>query len=70
MKQTSATLFFGLLLALSGSALADEVQVAVAANFMVPMKTIAADFEKDTGHKTVLAFGTVGKFYAQIHNGA
>jgi len=70
MKSTSAKLLFGLLLALAEPVLADKVQVAVAANFMTPMKAIAADFEKDTGHKTVLAFGTVGKFYAQIHNGA
>ena len=49
---------------------ADEVQVAVAANFTAPMKQIAAEFEKDTGHKAVLAFGATGKFYAQISNGA
>jgi molybdate transport system substrate-binding protein len=61
-----------LLLALSFSlpACADEVQVAVAANFTAPMKQIAADFEKDTGHKAVAAFGATGKFYAQIKNGA
>ena len=52
------------------SALADEVQVAVAANFTAPMKLIAADFEKTTGHKAVLLFGSTGKFYAQITNGA
>lgn len=51
-------------------ALADEVQVAVAANFTAPMQKIAADFEKDTGHKAVLAFGATGKFYSQIKNGA
>jgi len=49
---------------------ADEVQVAVAANFTPPMQKIAAEFEKDTGHKAVLAFGATGKFYAQIVNGA
>ena len=49
---------------------ADEVQVAVAANFTAPMKLIAADFEKQTGHKVTLAFGSTGKFYAQITNGA
>jgi molybdate transport system substrate-binding protein len=53
-----------------GTAIADEVQVAVAANFTAPMQKIAADFEKDTGHKTSLAFGSTGKFYAQIKNGA
>ena len=49
---------------------AAEVQVAVAANFTAPMQKIAADFEKDTGHKAVLTFGATGKFYAQISNGA
>jgi len=52
------------------SALADEVQVAVAANFTAPMKLIAEEFEKDTGHKAVLTFGATGKFFAQITNGA
>jgi len=54
----------------SATALAEEIQVAVAANFTAPMKLIAADFEKDTGHKAVLTFGATGKFYAQISNGA
>ncbi len=52
------------------SAHADEVQVAVAANFTAPMQLIAPAFEKATGHKAVLAFGATGKFYAQIKNGA
>lgn len=59
-----------LLLALGASAHADEVSVAVAANFTAPMQKIAALFEKDTGHKAVLSFGATGKFYAQINNGA
>jgi molybdate transport system substrate-binding protein len=62
------TLLCTLLLAVAAHA--DEVQVAVAANFTAPMKQIAAEFEKDTGHKAVLAFGATGKFYAQISNGA
>jgi len=49
---------------------ADEVQVAVAANFTGPMQVIAPLFERDTGHKAVLSFGATGKFYAQIVNGA
>ena len=54
----------------SGMSAAAEVQVAVAANFSAPMQKIAAEFEKDTGHKVQLAFGATGKFYAQIKNGA
>ncbi|MHC6226106.1 molybdate ABC transporter substrate-binding protein [Pseudomonas sp. X10] len=53
-----------------GSAWADEVQVAVAANFTAPIQAIAKDFEQDTGHKLVAAFGATGQFYAQIKNGA
>lgn len=53
-----------------GTAHADEVQVAVAANFAGPMEKIAAEFERDTGHKAIVASGATGKFYAQISNGA
>ncbi len=49
---------------------AAEVQVAVAANFSAPMQRIAADFEQATGHQAKLAFGSTGKFYAQIRHGA
>ena len=49
---------------------AEEVTVAVAANFTAPMQKIAQAFEQDTGHKAKLVFGSTGKFYAQIKNGA
>ena len=52
------------------SAHAGEVSVAVAANFTAPMQKIARLFEQDTGHKATLAFGSTGRFYAQIKNGA
>ena len=52
------------------SAHADEVQVAVAANFSAAAQKIAAQFEKDTGHTVKLSFGATGKFYAQIEAGA
>lgn len=63
-------LLFALTAAFIATAQADEVQVAVAANFTAPMQQIAAQFEKDTGHKAALSFGGTGKFYAQIVNGA
>lgn len=53
-----------------GAVQAAEVKVAVAANFTAPMQKIAAAFAQDTGHQAVLAFGSTGKFYAQIKNGA
>lgn len=58
------------LLCFTALARADEVQVAVAANFTAPARQIALDFERETGHKARLAFGGTGKFYAQIRNGA
>lgn len=53
-----------------GMAHADEVQVAVAANFAAPFHKIAAAFAADTGHKAVTITGSTGKFYAQIKEGA
>lgn len=53
-----------------GAVQAAEVQVAVASNFTAPIQAIAADFEKDTGHKLVAAYGATGQFYTQIKNGA
>ena len=67
MKRPSL-LLAGLLLSLNANA--GEVQVAVAANFTAPMQRIAAEFEKDSGHKATLMSGATGKFYAQISHGA
>jgi molybdate transport system substrate-binding protein len=50
--------------------LADELRVAVAANFSAPMKAITQQFQLDTGHRVALAFGATGQLYAQIRNGA
>jgi molybdate transport system substrate-binding protein len=46
------------------------VAVAVAANFSLPMQRIAAEFNRDTGHRAQLSVGATGKFHAQIRNGA
>ena len=71
MKNVMGKMAVGLTVLLATSlAKAGEVQVAVAANFTAPMKLIAAEFEKSTGHKAQLSFGATGKFYAQIKNGA
>lgn len=72
-KAFVSSLLAGLMLAVTAapsSVFADEIPVAVAANFTAPFNKIAAEFEKDTGHKLVTSFGSTGKFYAQIKNGA
>jgi molybdate transport system substrate-binding protein len=55
---------------LSFGANAETISVAVASNFTAAMNDLAAAFEKETGHKVEPAFGSSGKFYAQIKNGA
>jgi molybdate transport system substrate-binding protein len=50
----------------AGPAWADEIKVAVAANFTEPAKQIAALFKEKTGHEAVLSFGSSGQFYTQI----
>ena len=56
--------------AVPGAARADEVHVAVASNFMAPMKALAAGFARESGHTVLPSYGATGKFYAQIKNGA
>ena len=54
----------------AGRANADQVNVAVAANFTAPAKEIAAAFRQKTGHEAVLSFGSSGQFYTQITQAA
>ena len=70
MIKTVQRSLLGLALLFTGGVAADEVKVAVAANFTAPMQAIAPAFEKATGHKLVASFGATGQFYAQINNGA
>jgi len=58
------------LLSVASVASADAILVAVAANFMAPMKRITTAFERKTGHEVKASFGSTGKLYAQIENGA
>lgn len=69
MRRYISALCLSLLLP-SASALADEVKVAVAANFTAPMQEIAKAFEQDTGHRLTASFGSTGQLYAQITHGA
>lgn len=70
MRFSRALAFLLIFTGMTMRAHAGEVQVAVASNFTAPMQKIAVEFEKDTGHKALLSFGSTGKFYAQIKNGA
>lgn len=52
------------------AAIAEPLTLAVASNFSVPARELAARFEDQTGHKVRIAAGSTGKLYAQIINGA
>ena len=52
------------------TALAKNINIAVASNFTNVIKHIAGIYEKTSGHKITLIFGSTGKHYAQIKNGA
>jgi molybdate transport system substrate-binding protein len=60
----------GILGQLAAPAFAGQVHVAVAANFAEPLKQLAIDFEKTSGHTLTMSAGSTGKLYAQIRHGA
>jgi len=64
-----AVLFF-LLAALPVPALAADINIAVASNFRPAIEVLARRFETQTGNSIILIFGSSGKQYAQIANGA
>ena len=70
MKPYKAILGTLLLLAVQGQAFAGEVSIAVAANFTDATRQIVPLFEQASGHKVKVSFGSTGKLYAQIANGA
>jgi len=49
---------------------ADELKVAVAANFTDVTRDLIPLFEQATGHRVKASFGSTGKLFAQIENGA
>ena len=73
MKQPSQLLalaLFTLTLGQVSAAQADEVVVAVAANFLAPLQEISSEFTKETQHTTVITAGATGQLFTQIQNGA
>ena len=57
-------------LALVPQAVAAEVKVAVAANFTAAMQQLAPVFEQRSGQRLSISYGSTGKLYAQVVNGA
>jgi molybdate transport system substrate-binding protein len=73
MAQVSPGRFLGtalLFLLFSVSVAAQEIKVAAAADLQFAMQEMTARFEKETGAKVTLSYGSSGNFFAQLQNGA
>lgn len=55
---------------MASAAQADQVSVAVAANFTRVAEELAPIFKAETGHDVVYSFGATGQLYTQITQGA
>ena len=64
------TLLLILSLGLLSPLLAQDINVAAAADLNYAMKDLASRYEQKTGNKIALSFGASGNFYSQISNGA
>jgi molybdate transport system substrate-binding protein len=60
----------GAWLSLCQGARADDVSVAVAANFLGALEKLAVSFEKASGHRLNISAGSSGQLYAQTKAGA
>lgn len=49
---------------------AEEITVAAAADLKFAMQEMAAKFQKQSGHKVTVTYGSSGNFFSQIQNGA
>lgn len=63
-------IFAGLIMATAATSSAGEIRVAVSSNFAGAITALADQFEEKSGNKIILIFGSTGKHYAQIKNGA
>jgi len=63
-------ILFGMIACALASFAQERLTVAAAADLQSVLKEVAAQFEKETGSKVELSFGSSGTFFAQIQNGA
>lgn len=59
-----------LALMMKQAAQAQEVRVAAAADLQFTMPVLAAQFEKQSGTKVAVTYGSSGNFFSQLENGA
>ena len=59
-----------LALSIAGAARAQDIRVAAAADLKFAMQDVAVQFEKKTGTKVDVTYGSSGNFFSQLQNGA
>ena len=69
-RYTAHLILLSCLFSLATPVQAQQVTVAVAANFAATMKQLQPLFEQQSGHHLVASFASTGTLYAQINNGA
>jgi molybdate transport system substrate-binding protein len=69
-RQWAAICVAAILWSVGARATAQELRVAAASDLQAALPAIAAQFEKETGHRVALTFGSSGNFSTQIQNGA
>jgi len=69
-RRLALALFLLIGLCASISARAEDLLVAVAANFVQPMEQLSADFAQRSGYSIKVSSGSSGNFVKQIENGA
>lgn len=70
MRTLTSLLSAAIALFIPGLSGADAIRVATASNFRDAMSPLVSEFEKGSKHTVVAIFGSTGKHYAQIVNGA
>lgn len=70
MRTKELRCIFPLLILSCLTTFAQEITVAAAADLQFAMQDVAANFEKETGTKVKVVYGSSGNFFQQIQNGA
>ena len=65
-----SALLVGLSVWMPAPAAAGEIKIAAASDLTFAFKDVVAQFEKQTGNKVRLTYGSSGNFFSQIQNGA
>ena len=70
LRATIGRLLASLVLAWPMGALADDLVVATASNFLAPMNVLVLQFASTSGHAVSVSSGSTAKLYTQIVHGA